>query len=79
MSLEHHPLTKEFPEFHEQIHNLKLSDNHFHRLMDEYEGLDKEVYRAESDAEPTDDAHLNTLRVRRVALKDQLHAYLKQA
>lgn len=78
MSLEHHPLTKEFPEYHEQIHHLKLSDNHFHRLMDEYENLDKEIYRIESDEEPADDQYVNKLKSKRVALKDQLHRYMKQ-
>ena len=31
--LEHHPLVKEFPEHAETIHNLKETDNHFHKLL----------------------------------------------
>ena len=76
MPLQHHPLVKEFPELHDRIHDLKMSDNHFARLMDEYESLDKETFRAESDEEPTDDTHLKELRVRRVQLKDELYAYM---
>ena len=56
MPLRHHPLTKKFSEYHERIHELKISDRHFVKLMDAYEELDKEVFRAESDQEPTDDA-----------------------
>lgn len=76
MPLQHHPLTKEFPDLHDKIHELKMNDRHFHRLMDEYEALDKEIYRAESDEEPTDDTHLKEMRVHRVQLKDTLYGML---
>ncbi len=78
MPLTHHPLVKEFPEYHDRIHELKMSDGHFQRLMNDYEELDKEIFRAESDEEPTDDAHLKELGVRRVHLKDQIYALLQQ-
>jgi len=55
-----------------------MSDGHFLRLMNDYENLDKEIYRAESDAEPTDDTHLKELCVRRVQLKDQIYALILQ-
>ncbi|WP_440616863.1 YdcH family protein [Cysteiniphilum sp. 6C5] len=47
--LEHHPLVKEFPEHAEIIHNLKETDNHFNKLFDEYEALDKEIFRIEAN------------------------------
>jgi len=37
MPLTHHPLVKEFPEYKEQIHNLKMTNNNFSKLMKEYE------------------------------------------
>jgi uncharacterized protein YdcH (DUF465 family) len=77
MPLTHHPLVKEFPEHHDRIHDLKMSDEHFLRLMNDYESLDKEIYRAESDAEPTDDTHLKELCVRRVQLKDKIYALIQ--
>ena len=46
--------------------------------MTEYEDLDKEIFRAESDAEPTYDTHLKELGVRRVHLKDQIYALILQ-
>ena len=78
MPLRHHPLVKEFPEHHDRIHELKMSDGHFQRLMTEYEDLDKEIFRAESDEQPTDDTHLKELGVRRVHLKDQLYALIQR-
>jgi uncharacterized protein YdcH (DUF465 family) len=78
MPLRHHPLVKEFPEHHDRIHELKMSDGHFQRLMTEYENLDKEIFRAESDEQPTDDTHLKELCVRRVHLKDQIYALILQ-
>ena len=44
MPLTHHPLVKEFPEYKEQIHNLKMTNNHFSKLMKEYEEVDKHIY-----------------------------------
>lgn len=77
MPLSHHPLIKEFPAYQDRIHELKFSDRHFTRLINEYEELDKEIYRAESDEEPTDDAHNNEMGIRRVHLKDQIFAIIK--
>lgn len=71
-----HQLTVDFPEFETKIHDLKVSDNHFKKLFDEYDTLDHEIYRIESDAEPASDDTLNTLRVERVRIKDEIYAYL---
>ena len=79
MPLTHHPLVKEFPEYKEQIHNLKMKDNHFSRLMKEYEEVDKHVFRIESDTEPTGDEYLRDLKKQRLKIKDELHSIIKQA
>jgi len=39
MTVEHHDLLHEFPEYKSQIHELKVSDHHFRRLFDEYHEL----------------------------------------
>ncbi len=36
MTLEHHELGHEFPEFKDEIHTLKMSNAHFKELFDEY-------------------------------------------
>jgi len=79
MTLEHHPLIKEFPEYHDLIHKLKTEDSHFRVQFDEYHELDKEIYRHEQDIEPTSDDYLEELKMKRVHLKDALFAALKEA
>lgn len=74
---EHHDLAHEFPEFKEQIHALKLSDRHFARRFEEYETIDKEIYRIEEQIETTSDEYLEGLKLRRIELKDELYAMLR--
>lgn len=76
MQIENHSLANEFPEHKERIHELKISDMHFLRLFNEYHDVDKEVHHFESGAEATSDEHLETLKVKRLHLKDQLFALL---
>ncbi len=73
---EKHDLIHEFPELREKIHDLKVSNNHFRRLFDEYHELDHDVHRIEVGTEPTADEILNELRRKRLALKDELYSML---
>lgn len=79
MPLEHHPLITEFPEQREAIHLLKESNAHFQGLMAAYEELDKEIYRMEEGIETPEDAVLSDLKKRRLELKDQIAAMLREA
>lgn len=79
MTLEKHDLHHEFPEFKEEIHHLKMNDNHFARLFGEYHEADHAVHRIESGAENTSDEYLETLKKQRLLLKDQLFVLLKKA
>lgn len=72
MPLSHHPLVKEFPRHREQIHHLKISNSHFHNLMEQYEELDKRVFRIEDGTHPTSDEYVEQLKRERLLLKDQL-------
>ena len=58
----HHDLVHEFPEHREKIHDLKVNNNHFKKLFDEYHNLDHQVHSIESGATVTTDEHLNELR-----------------
>lgn len=71
-----HILTQEFPEFAEKIHLLKVENEHFKKLFHEFDELDHEIYRVESDAAPASDEALNDLRVKRVHLKDEIYQFL---
>ncbi|HBR99327.1 MAG TPA: GTP-binding protein [Gammaproteobacteria bacterium] len=76
MPLTHHPLVKEFPNHKDRIHQLKMDDRHFSKLMDNYESLDKEIFRIESGEEAADDTRLESLKYERVNLKDTLFKLL---
>lgn len=67
-----HELAADFPEHVERIHQLKTSDPHFARLMDEYHDLNRTVHRAETGVEPIEDLAEGELRKKRAALKDEL-------
>lgn len=79
MHVEHHPLIKDFPELHSQLHSLRQDDREFARLADEYEVLDKRICRIEAGSERLDDAALGLLKQARVGLKDDLARRLKRA
>lgn len=79
MQVEHHPLVKEFPDHRERIHTLKIQDHHFSRLCSDYENLDKEIVRIEDGVEAKSDAALESLKKRRLLLKDELYGILRKA
>lgn len=79
MPLENHSLVHEFPEMRERIHQLKTSDNHFARLFAEYDAIAHDVQRIESGAEASSDERLETMKKKRLALKDELFGLLKKA
>lgn len=77
MTVEHHPLTKDFPDLRERIHAMKVKgDAHFGRLEKQYEDLDKQIVRVENGIERTDATALEQLKQQRVHLKDQLYKLL---
>ena len=78
MPLSHHPLADEFPEYKDQIHELKMSNSHFRRLAHEYEGLDKSIFRAEQGIEVVNDDYLSEIKKERLHLKDLIYQMLKQ-
>ena len=55
MNIERHSLAKELPEYRDQIHTLKMNDNHFARLFDEYHVMDHQIVRIEEGVENTAD------------------------
>lgn len=72
-----HDLIHEFPEFRQQIHDLKLSNAHFARMFTKYHEVDHDIHRIETGAEVASDLHLETRKMERLHLKDQLYAMLK--
>jgi len=71
-----HELHEEFPEHTDRIHDLKTSNPRFAKLFDDYHEINRAVHRAETNIEPTDDAHMEEMRKTRMMLKDQLYAQI---
>ncbi len=79
MSHTPHELTEEFPELVEQMAALRQSDNHFAKLSEDYHTVNRALHRAETNVEPTSDEHMVEMRKERMALKDEIYAYVKKA
>ena len=77
MTLEKHDLFHEFPESKESIHTLKMNNNHFARLFEQYHDKDHEVHRIETGAENTSDDYLEVRKKERLKLKDELFAMIR--
>lgn len=78
MKIEKHDLIHEFPEYKEQIHQLKMTDTHFLKLFNQYHEVDHEVHRIEVGAETTSDDYLDSKKKERLHLKDSLYVILKK-
>jgi uncharacterized protein YdcH (DUF465 family) len=78
MSNTPHELAADFPEYAEKIHSLRETDAHFVKLAETYHQVNRDIHRAETDVEPTSDDHLAQMRKERIALKDEVFAYLKK-
>jgi uncharacterized protein YdcH (DUF465 family) len=71
-----HELQDEFPEHSETIKTLKVANNHFHRIAEEYHELNRAIHRMETNVEPVDDPTLENLKKKRLALKDEIAGFL---
>jgi len=78
MTLEKHDLHHEFPEFNAEIHHLKINDNHFARLFNDYHKVNQEVQRIEQGVENTSDEYIEQRKKQRLKLKDELFVMLKK-
>ncbi|WP_455205732.1 YdcH family protein [Kaarinaea lacus] len=74
----HHALAEDFPQFRDRIAQLMQNDAKFAQLHAEYAQIDEEVFRIEEDIETPSDEYTESLKLRRVALKDELYAMLKE-
>jgi uncharacterized protein YdcH (DUF465 family) len=76
MSVEHHDLIHELPEFKDRIHELKLGDPHFKRLFDAYHELTREVENMQNEVTPVATRTEEEAKLRRLRLKDELYRML---
>lgn len=76
--IENHSLANELPEYKEAIHDLKMNNNHFAKLFEEYHNFDKEIHRIEQGVENTTDEYLEGLKKQRLHSKDELFNMLQK-
>ncbi len=76
MSVEHHDLHHELPEFKDKIHELKINNPHFRKLYDEYDQLTNDVENMENEVTPASTQREEEAKLRRLHLKDELYKML---
>jgi uncharacterized protein YdcH (DUF465 family) len=75
---EKHDLIHEFPEYRERIHELKTANPEFAEMFEQYHELEHEIRRIEMENEVHSDVYVEDLKKRRLQLKDELYAMLRQ-
>lgn len=76
MSHTPHELAEEFPDQVDKIHDLKTTNAHFAKLMDEYHEVNRAVHRAETGVEPKEELAEVAMRKQRMQLKDEIASML---
>ncbi len=72
-----HDLADEFPAEAAKIRDLKATDKHFARLVEDYDTVNDTIYKAENRLELMSEEDEEHLRVKRAALKDHIWAHLR--
>lgn len=68
-----------FPEYRDQIAQLKSTDAHFGRMFDQHNVLDQLIQRMENHTEPSTPVQIEQLKKQKLALKDEVYVMLKKA
>jgi hypothetical protein len=68
----HHPLLTEFPELKQAIIQLITADEKFRTRLREYDQIDDQIAQIEEERIHATDCELETLKMKRVQLKDGL-------
>ena len=76
MDLLNHDIAHEFPEHLEKIHTLKTSDAHFAKLFNEYDEDNHAIKKYETGGAVISEEALETLKKKRLNLKDQIYQRL---
>jgi len=77
--IERHNLVNDLPEYKEQIRELKMNNAHFAKLFDKYHEVDDEIIRIEEGIENTSDEYVESKKLERIVLKDEMFEMLKKA
>jgi hypothetical protein len=78
MTVPHHILINEFPEYQASINQLVAENSHFAALHERYDTLTTSIENLEDAGSPISDEELEKLKFERLQLKDELYALLRQ-
>ena len=68
-----------FPEYRDQIAQLKISDLNFVRLFEKHNALDQKIRHMEAHIEPGSHEEIEQLKKEKLLIKDALYNILKKA
>ncbi|MHA3049366.1 YdcH family protein [Acinetobacter sp. ANC 4641] len=68
-----------FPEYRGLISKLKQEDAHFSKLFEEHNAIDHEIIRLEQDPVTSGLEEIETLKLKKLKLKEELYDMLKRA
>ena len=74
-----HDLHAEFPNDGDILHNLKMSDQHFRTISDQYHDINKEIHRIEAEVEAASDERSEALKKQRLLILDEVAAMISAA
>lgn len=77
MSHTPHELAEEFPDHLDAMHRLKTENTHFARIFDQYHQVNRAIHRAETNVEPTEGLNEQSMRKKRMVLKDEVWEMLQ--
>jgi len=68
-----------FPEYRELVAQLKASDPHFDSLFSKHSELDQTIRNMEAHSGPASHEEIETLKKRKLRLKDEIYELLRKA
>ncbi|MBU3031826.1 YdcH family protein [Paracoccus marinaquae] len=74
-----HAIHEEFPNDGDRIHELKLKDAHFARLLEDYDQINDQVHGAATSVHPVSEDAEKEMRRKRAHLKDEIARMLSAA
>ena len=77
MQLLKHDIATEFPHLKDRIHALKTSHHHFAKLYAAYDEVNHEITKVETGGGVMTDEALESLKKRRLKLKDEIVQMLR--
>lgn len=76
-NMEKHNLLHEFPEYQDKISHLKTENNHFRKLISDYDEIEHQIHRINIGEEVMIDEAFKELKLKMVLIKDEIFNMLK--